>query len=173
VLREELDAHDPESQWEHWAEVELGDEYDVRNCGVPGDRTDEIAVRMDACVDGADVVVLQGGINDLVQGFTPQRAIRNLREMIRRVRKADASVFVANVLPVNRRRALLVDEIARMNEMVRELTREENVELIDFFDVLEGPAGPSRLPERWTADGVHPSVDGYRRLGRAIADSVR
>ena len=173
VLREALNAHDPESQWEHWAEVELGDDYDVRNCGVPGDRTDEIAARLDACLTDADVAVLQGGVNDLSQGRPPAFAARNIRAMVRRVRARGVSLLVTNLLPVNRRRDILVPKVARLNGLIRELARAEDAALIDFFGLLEDPAGSDRMPAPLTADGLHPSVEGYRRLGRAVARDLR
>ena len=36
--------------------------------GVYGERTDEIAQRLDECAAGAEVLVVQGGINDIAQG---------------------------------------------------------------------------------------------------------
>ena len=172
-LRDQWNAHDPQSQWEHWADTELGDGYDVRNCGVSGDRTDEIAFRLDGCISGADVVVLQGGVNDLVQGFSPERAVQNIREMVGRVKAAGLSPLLTNLLPVNRRRQLLVDKITRLNDLIRSLARDENVPVVDFFGLLEDPAGSDRMPARWTADGIHPSVEGYRRLGQTVASDVR
>ncbi len=120
---------------------------------------------------GADVVVLQGGVNDLVQGFSPEKAVRNIREMVGRVKAAGLSPLLANLLPVNRRRQLLVDKITRLNDLIRELARDENVAVVDFFGLLEDPAGSDRMPARWTADGIHPSVwcSTARRCDRSRA----
>ena len=174
AIRARLSAPDPKSQWEYWAEQELGDGYDVRNCGVGGERTDEIAARLEGCVADADVAVLQGGVNDLVQRRSPASAVRNIRAMISTARSAGLDVLVANVLPVNRRFPAIKRKITRLNAMVRTLARDEGVELVDFFDVLEDPTGSERMRTEWAAaDGVHPSVEGYRRLGRAVVGGVR
>jgi len=167
-----LDASDPESQWEHWAAAELGDGYDVRNCGVPGDRTDEIAARLDGCMEGADVVVLQGGVNDLVQGGTPASAARNLRAMVQSARGAGLTVLLANVLPVNERYQSIRPEIGRLNRLVAALAREQDVPIVDFFGTLQDPREPNRMLPKWTAEGVHPSVEGYKRLGHIVAAGV-
>jgi acyl-CoA thioesterase I len=169
--RELLNAHDPESQWEHWAAAELGDDYEFRNCGVPGDRTDEIAARLDACSDGADIVVLQGGVNDLAQGHTPGYAARNLRAMVERVRDAGLPLLVANLLPVNRDHRSLSPSIRKLNRMIDDIARDQGVEVVDFFGTLEDGRADARLPPQWTADGVHPSVEGYRRLGHTVANA--
>src|SRR3712207_28109 len=43
---------DPDSQFPLWAEARLGRGYAVRNCGVFGERTDQIAARLDRCAEG-------------------------------------------------------------------------------------------------------------------------
>jgi lysophospholipase L1-like esterase len=166
-----LDAHDPESQWEHWAALELGDGYEFRNCGVPGDRTDEIAARLEACMEGADVVVLQGGVNDLAQGRTPAYAERNLRAMVQRVREAGLPLLIANLLPVNRNFRGIRPAIRELNRRIDAIARQQGIDVVDFFGTLDTPTPDDRLRPAWTADGVHPSVEGYRRLGRLVAEA--
>src|SRR2546423_993827 len=93
-------GNDPESQWEHWAA--LGDpRLQFRNHGIYGQRTDEIAARLDACAAGADVLVVQGGINDLAQGRRVEDAAENLRSIVRRGLELGLGVVLADVLPWN------------------------------------------------------------------------
>ncbi|HWH05739.1 MAG TPA: GDSL-type esterase/lipase family protein [Gaiellaceae bacterium] len=56
-----------------------------------GKRTDEIAEWLDEVVAGADVLVVQGGINDLAQGRPVAEAAANLRATSARRRSASAS----------------------------------------------------------------------------------
>ncbi len=74
---------DETSQWEHWAAL-ADPRLDIRNCGIYGQRTDEIMARLDECAAGADVLVVQGGINDIAQGREVEGAADNLRAMVRR-----------------------------------------------------------------------------------------
>ena len=67
VVRERIDAPDERSQWEWWA-ARRHPGLELRNHGVYGERTDEIAARLDNAVQGATSLVVQGGINDVVQG---------------------------------------------------------------------------------------------------------
>jgi len=40
------------------------------------------------------------------------------------------------------------------------------VPILRFGETLADPSDPDRMAPRWThADGDHPSVEGYRRLG--------
>ena len=157
-------GNDPESQWEHWAAL-LDPRLEFRNRGVYGQRTDEIAARLEACAAGADVLVVQGGINDIAQGRPVEPAAENLRGMVRRGRELEVSVVLGDVLPWNNGWPDAEPQIRRLNELVHELAREEGVPLLAFHDTLEGPERPGRMREEWTAEGDHPSVAGYRRLG--------
>ena len=62
-----------QSQFEYWA-AEAAPRLEFANCGVFGERTDEIALRLADCAEGADFVIVQGGINDIAQtlGTDPQ-----------------------------------------------------------------------------------------------------
>jgi lysophospholipase L1-like esterase len=46
------------------------------------------------------------------------------------------------------------------------------VPIVDFFGTLQDPRVPNRLRPQWTAEGVHPSVEGYKRLGHIVAAGV-
>ena len=157
------------SQWQHWAAAATDGACRFRNCGVEGDRTDEIEARLAGCSEGADVVVVQGGTNDVIQGGNPAAAAANIREMVRRARDAGLRTLVTTVPPINRRYPEWAPEVRRLNALIVALAREEAVSVIDFFGLLEDPRRPDRMPARWTDDGLHPNVDGYARLGRAAA----
>jgi lysophospholipase L1-like esterase len=154
-------AGDPEGQWEHWAGLRHP-ELRFANHGIYGERTDEIAGRLEAAVDGADVLVVQGGINDIAQGRPIDGAAANLRAMIERGLALGLRVAVCDVLPWNNGWPETEAPIRHLNERIRAL----GVPVLPFHDTLENPAAPGRMKEEWTnEDGDHPSIAGYRRLG--------
>jgi lysophospholipase L1-like esterase len=155
---------DRESQWEHWATL-ADARLEFRNCGVYGERTDEIAARLDACAQGADVLVVQGGINDIAQGVDVEVAAETLREMVRRGKQLELRVAIADVLPWNNGWPAAEPKIRRLNELIDAIAAEEGVTLLPFHDTLADPERPGRMRDDWTSDGDHPSVTGYRRLG--------
>ena len=77
---------------EYWAQRRTGASR-FRNCGVFGERTDEIALAPDACATGAQVLVVQGGINDIARGRSVYVAAATLRAMVRR---GDASACASS-----------------------------------------------------------------------------
>jgi lysophospholipase L1-like esterase len=136
-----------------------------RNCGIYGERTDEIRARLDDCARGADVLVVQGGINDIAQGHSVEAAAANLRAMVRRGKELGTTVLLADVLPWNNGWPDAEPKIRRLNQLIRAIARDETVPLLPFHDTLEDGERPGRMREEWTSDGDHPSVEGYRRLG--------
>jgi lysophospholipase L1-like esterase len=126
-----------------------------------GKRTDEIAAWLDEAAPGAEVLVVQGGINDIAQGLPVAHAAENLRAMIRRGQELGLRVAVANVLPWN-------NGWPRSEASIRELNAcivETGAAVLPFYETLENPEEPGRMREEWTSDGDHPSLEGYRRLG--------
>ena len=159
---------DPDSQFPLWAEARLGRGFAVRNCGVFGERTDQIAARLARCSDGAGGLIVQGGINDIAQGRPVEDAAADLRAMVRRGRALGLRVMLTDVLPWNNGDPRAAREISRLNELIRGIAREERVPLLRFHDALADPRDPDRMRSALTSDGDHPSVAGYRRLGALV-----
>ena len=154
-------AGNPESQWQHWAAL-LHPGLELRNFGIWGERTDEVAARFDAAAEGADVLIVQGGINDIAQGRPIDVAARNLRALVDRGLALGLPVAVCDVLPWNNGWPEREPVIRELNQHIRGF----GVPLLPFHDTLEDPDLPGRMKAEWTdADGDHPSVAGYRRLG--------
>jgi lysophospholipase L1-like esterase len=52
-----------------------------------------------------------------------------------------------------------------LNGLYRDGAESRGVSVLPFYATLEDPSRPGRMREKWTSDGNHPSVEGYRRLG--------
>lgn len=163
-LKRPEDGGNPESQYLYWA-ARADPRIEFRNCGVGGERTDEILARLDSSVEGASVLVVQGGINDVVQKRSVDEAAANLGRMVQQGKERGLAVVLAELLPWNRGWPDAEGEIRRLNDLVRDLGASEAIEVMPFHDTLEDPERPGRMREDWTDDGNHPSIAGYRRLG--------
>ena len=154
-------AGNPEGQWEHWAQLGHPELVFV-NHGIYGQRTDEIAERFEEAVAGAEVLIVQGGINDIAQGRPVVPAAANLASIVERGLARGLRVAVCDVLPWNNGKPAQAEAIRQLNELVHAFP----VPLLPFHDTLQDPAEPGRMKSEWTdPDGDHPSVAGYRRLG--------
>lgn len=162
---------DERSQYEYWAE-RADDSLELRNCGVFGERTDEIALRLESCASGADALIVQGGINDIAQGRPVDAAADDLRSIVTEGKRLGIDVYLVEVLPWNNGHPAADRPIAELNREIAAIGRDEGVGVIRFHDELENPDEPGTMSPRLTADGDHPSIAGYRRLGELVAENV-
>jgi len=163
-VREAQGASDPESQYQHWAAL-ANPGLEFRNHGVNGERTDQIGERLPLAAHDAQVIVLQGGINDIAQGRAVEDAATNMGAMVASALGLGLAVVVAELLPWNNGWPDADPRIVALNGLYRALAATHGVPLLGFYATLADPSGPGRMREDWTSDGDHPSVEGYRRLG--------
>jgi lysophospholipase L1-like esterase len=163
------DQLNDQSQYEYWARRRLGPNARFRNCGVYGERTGQIARRLDACARGAQVLIVQVGINDLAQGRTVNAAAQDLRAMVRRGRALGLRVALADVLPWNNGYPRVTPSIDQLNRLIARIGRDEKVRVLPFHDALADPSRPGGMRAQLTVDGDHPDVAGYRLLGNAVS----
>lgn len=166
------DSVSPGSQYEYWLGKQLGRRAKVRNCGVFGERTDQIALRLDSCARGANAVIIQGGINDIAQHRDPAAAAANLRALVRSAKRMKLAVVLATVLPWNNGYPTTAPAIVRLNAAIARIGHEEKVDVADFYSALDDPGHPGRMRAELTADGDHPSIPGYRLLGELLARPI-
>jgi lysophospholipase L1-like esterase len=117
---------------------------------------------------------VQGGINDIAQSLAGpvearfaavEDAAQNLREMVRRGEQLGLEVELVDLLPWNNGHPYATPLLDELNRRIEAIGAEERVPVLPFHDVLEDPELPGLMNSEWTADGDHPSVEGYRRLG--------
>jgi lysophospholipase L1-like esterase len=169
AIREQIGpALDERSQFEYWAS-EARPELEFRNCGVFGERTDEIAARVESCAEGADVLIVQGGINDIAQGVDVDVAAGGIDSLVSAGQDLGLEVAIADVLPWNNGFPSAAEPIEDLNLRIAEIGENRGVPVLPFYETLEDPERPGLMREEWTDDGDHPSVAGYRELAeRAV-----
>lgn len=161
---------DERSQWEHWA-ARADPSLEFRNCGVNGERTDQIALRLDECVGdvgaagGADALVVQGGINDIAQGRPVTDAAADLRSMVERGQELGIPVVMVELLPWNNGHPAADAEIERLNRLINGIGDDLGVPVMAWHRALEDPDEPGTMRAELTIEGDHPSIAGYRILG--------
>ena len=165
AVRARIAAPDERSQWQWWAS-RADARLAFRTTAVYGERTDQIARRLDLLLVGADVLVVQGGINDVVQRRPAEEAARDIGAMLERGRAAGLALAVTDVLPWNNGDEQAADGIRRLNALIAEVAADAGATLLPFHDLLADPADPARMPDGLTDDGDHPSVEGHRLLGQ-------
>jgi lysophospholipase L1-like esterase len=157
-------AADERSQYQYWAAA-ADSRLEFRNCGISGERTDQIAIRLGRCAAGADALIIGGGINDIAQGRPVNDIAADLRAMVEAGREMGLPVALTDVLPWNNGHPQADASIEGLNAAIERIGREEGVRILAFHDTLEDPDEPGVMKDEWTIDGNHPSIAGYRLLG--------
>jgi len=138
--------------------------------------------------DGADVVIIQQGINDIIHPVgenvnvfrpmsdlpTVEQLIEGLKTYIAQARSFGYKVYVGTLLPMGgwRTDAPFRQEMRHAyNDFIR--TTDLIDGCIDFDKALRDPEKPNHfLPEYDSGDHLHPSSKGYRRMAQEIPASL-
>ncbi|MBE5889252.1 MAG: lipase [Lachnospiraceae bacterium] len=138
--------------------------------------------------DGADTVIIQQGINDIIHPVgeeinpfrpmsdlpTAEELIEGLKTYISQAREYGYKVYVGTLLPIEgwRTYATFRDEIRNAyNNWIRTTDLIDGV--IDFDKALCDPENPAAfLPVYDSGDHLHPSKEGYQRMAQEVTNSI-
>lgn len=133
------------------------------NGGSSGETSAGLVRRIDWLLrEAPDVVVIETGANDGLRGVDPAVTEANLRRVVQSVRERAPRARVLLVqmeAPPN----LGASYTARFRAMFPAVARESGATLVPFL--LEGVAG---VPSLNQADGMHPNVEGARRVAHTV-----
>lgn len=164
---------DAKSQYAYWL-MQAHAEWQVLNRGVNGERSDQIAARFDRDVLSAHprVVVIIAGVNDVYQGRPAAGVKTELRAMYDRALQARIAVVAGSIIPYN---SATEDQNARMREInawiAAESVKDSRITFVDTRKAVAAPGQPDHL--RGSPDGLHPDVDGYRRMAAVLEPVLR
>ncbi|WP_246270305.1 arylesterase [Hongsoonwoonella zoysiae] len=144
---------------------EKGHSVEVVNAGVSGDTTTGGLARLDWSVpEDADAVILELGGNDALRGLPPETTLKNLDEMVARLKQRGIAVLVAGIrAPRN-----LGEEYAQAFDPVfADVAQKHGALLYPYF--LEGiPLSPETVQ----GDGLHPTGKGVAIIVENILPKV-
>ncbi len=162
---------DIESQYAFWM-MKKHPEWRVINRGINGQRSDEMLERFEAELDAfrPERVILLAGVNDLYQGKSPESVKANLTRMCEISKQRNIKIVLCTILPYNLATPTIQERIKDVNQWIRGYSQKQGFIFCDTFQVLDDPSNPFHLQD--TPDQLHPSVDGYRKMGEAIASAI-
>ena len=114
-----------------------------------------------------DLVTLGVGINDIGHGLTLEQFSKNYEEILSTLReKTRAQIVVANIPDVsgapripNALRKQYQQEIRRFSQRLEEIASRQGVTMFDIYSITHEQLASH--PEYFSADGFHPSDEGY------------
>lgn len=145
----------------------------VVNRGLSGEKAGEAETRdrLRKALEGtgAEVVLLQEGINDLHAHSTD--VVRALQRMVQETQGRGAKVLIATLLPERPGGCKAFAEpglIERTNDGIRAMAAAEGATLVDLY-----PAIAADLATLLSEDGLHPSVAGYAKIADTFYEAIK
>ena len=140
---------------------------DAVNRGVAGDTTGDMLRRLDRAVyaQKPGAVVILGGINDLLSGYTADQTAEDLLAIVRGVREnlPEAAVVVQSVYPVAEGSGLYMTGLIReVNGRLEAMAEELGYRYADVFGALCTADG--QMNGEYSYDGLHPNDAGYQAV---------
>lgn len=146
----------------------LGNNVKIYNKGVCGELTRDMLSRFERDVLSykPDYVIILGGSNDLGWGFTPSEICKNLFRMYKMAKNFKIEPVACTVPSILHFDELIPPRI-RLNSLIKEFTKKNNLLFVDLFSALSDPK-TKRLNEEFSSDGLHLNRAGYQIMGETI-----
>lgn len=141
----------------------------ARNRGISGDITFGVLERLSEITEGrpAKVFILIG-INDISRNIPDTVILQNYERIVHLIRMQSPStkIYFQTLLPVNNRFTQFKTHynkdahILWLNKQIKLMGKREHITVIDLYPHFLDADG--RLDGRYTEDGLHPNIEGYR-----------
>lgn len=150
-------------------------EHNVVNHGFGGSTLADCVEYFDRLVAAyaPRVVIVYAGDNDLGDGATPEQVLERLRAIVHRKRATLGSVPMGYVsIKISPARFAFMHAIAYTNRIIEhELGESSEVRFVDITRRMVG-RGLGPLLAYYSEDPLHMNRDGYRVLGRSLAEYI-
>jgi hypothetical protein len=154
-----------------WAEITGC--YFVANRGIGGDDSAGVLRRLDEVVNLKPAAVfLMVGVNDVASSVPTDRIVDNVQQILERLLKSSARVYLTLVLPVAQSFTRKINpKIDELNAAYVKLAKETQVQLVDFRAETRNEDG--FLRDDFSRDGIHLTAEGYRVWRDAVLPLVQ
>lgn len=147
--------------------------------GISGQTTSEMLVRFQSDVIDLKpkVVVILAGINDLAQNngtISHKHIMQNIQSMCELAAYHKIKPVLCSITPSCQfswhKDLTPAKDIREVNEMIRKYAKENGFTYVDYYSALVDERGG--LPEKYSNDGVHPTLDGYAIMEKIVLKSI-
>jgi lysophospholipase L1-like esterase len=159
---------DERSQFAYWL-MRSRPDWRVLNRGVNGERSDQIAARFDRDVlaERPAAVIIIAGVNDVYQGRSASHVTSVLSDLYDRADRASIPIVAGSIVPYNTASPEASAAMREINRWIQnEAARRTNLTFADTRTATAAAGHPDRLAG--SPDGLHPDVEGYRRMADVL-----
>lgn len=147
--------------------------------GIGGQTTAQMLVRFRADVINLQpkAVVILAGTNDIAQNngyIAPENILGNIISMAELAKANNIDVVLCSILPTYeygwRKGLEPADKIIALNKMIKAYADQNNLTYVDYHSALKDER--NGLPEKYSKDGVHPTMEGYKIMESMILKAL-
>lgn len=147
--------------------------------GIGGQTTAQMLVRFRADVINLQpkAVVILAGTNDIAQNngyIAPENILGNIISMAELAKANNIDVVLCSILPAYeygwRKGLEPADKIIALNQMIKAYADKNNLTYVDYHSALKDER--NGLPEKYSNDGVHPTMEGYKIMEDMILKTL-
>ncbi|MEJ2617454.1 MAG: SGNH/GDSL hydrolase family protein [Ignavibacteriaceae bacterium] len=124
------------------------------------------------------VVVILAGTNDIAENTGPitlKDIFGNIISMVQLAEMNKIKVILSSVLPAYdfpwHPGLKPAEKIVKLNLMLKSYCEENNIKYTDYYSKMVDERGG--LDKRYTNDGVHPTIAGYKIMDSIIEDAIK
>lgn len=149
------------------------------NRGISGQTSPQMLVRFrqDVIALKPSVVVILSGINDIAENTGPIPLVDifgNIISMVELARVNKIRVVLSSVLPAYdfpwRPGLQPAEKVIKLNAMIKEYCQKNNIVYVDYYsEMVDERKG---LDKKFTDDGVHPTIAGYKIMEPLVEKAI-
>jgi len=150
------------------------------NRGISGQTTPQMLVRFrpDVIELQPSVVVIMAGINDIAENTGPialEDVFGNIVSMTELAHAHHIKVVLSSVLPAidfDWRPGLHpAEKIIKLNAMIQSYCATNHIVYLDYYSKMVDEN--KEMDKRFTADGVHPNLEGYKVMEPLVMEGIK
>lgn len=148
---------------------------DILNRGISGQTTPQMLLRFrqDVINLKPTTVVILAGINDIAENngsITLEQIMGNIISMVELAKANNIEVVLCSVLPANafpwNKKILPADKVIELNQMIKTYAQKHKIAYVDYYASMADEN--KGLLKKYGEDGVHPNVEGYKKMERLL-----
>jgi len=147
-------------------------DYEVANRGIDSDVTEGLWHRLDTITSQTpEKIFLMIGINDIRQNIPAQTTLSYYEQILDALQAdlPDCEIYVQSVLPVHTSTGIDNTSVQALNEELKALADKKGLTYIDIYSKVVDADNNFT----YTADGVHPTGEGYSIWVNVLEDYLK
>lgn len=123
-------------------------------------------------------VVILAGTNDLAHNdyaVSPEKTFGNIVSMVQLAEANNIKVILCSTMPAYqfgwRPELRPAEEIKALNSKLKAFAHEHGIRYVDYHAAMQDERGG--LPEKYSKDGVHPTLEGYKVMEKLVQEAIK